>query len=101
MWASTTGQGRSQCLSVMVTITVCPIMRYSPLTRSCEKRPECLSPTRVAPFSLAAFLALASSEEEFMVVSILKVLATVLPSHYRDWLSEGSVANPTLLPSAS
>ncbi len=51
---STTGQGSSQCLSVMVTTTVCPLMRYSPLTNSCEKRPDPSSPASVAPFSLAA-----------------------------------------------
>ena len=62
---STRDQGTSQCLSVMVTITACPTVRYSPLTMSCEKRPACLSPTRVAPLSLAAFLALVSSEEGF------------------------------------
>jgi 2-succinyl-5-enolpyruvyl-6-hydroxy-3-cyclohexene-1-carboxylate synthase len=49
-------------LSVMVTITFCPTMRYSPLTMSCEKRPDCSSATRVAPLSLATFLALASSD---------------------------------------
>jgi hypothetical protein len=40
---------------------------------------------RVAPLSLAAFLALASSEVGFRVVSILKVLATIfiLPSFVR------------------
>src|SRR5215208_3044780 len=72
---STTGQGSSQCLSVMVTTTVCPTMRYSPLTNSCEKRPDLSSPTRMAPFSLAALLALASSEEGATPVSTLKVLA--------------------------
>jgi hypothetical protein len=43
---------------------------------------------RVAPLSLAAFLALASSEEGFRVVSILKVLATIfiLPSIARTFL---------------
>ena len=60
---STTGQGSSQCLSVMVTITFCPLMRYSPLTNSCEKRPDPSSPASVASFSLAALLPLASSEE--------------------------------------
>ena len=60
---STTGQGSSQCLSVMVTTTVRPLMRYSPLTNSWEKRPDPSSPPRMAPFSLAALLTLASSEE--------------------------------------
>jgi hypothetical protein len=62
----------------MVTTTVCPAMWYSPLTMSCEKRPDCLLPIRIAPLSLAAFLALVSSEDGFMVVSILKVLAAIL-----------------------
>jgi hypothetical protein len=74
---STTGQGNSQCFSVMVTITVCPTMRYSPVSDSWEKRPDLSSPTRVAPFSLAALLALASSEEGATLVSTLKVLATI------------------------
>jgi hypothetical protein len=45
-------------------------------------RADCLSPMRVTPLLLAAFLALLSSEEGFRVVSILKVLATIffLPS---------------------
>src|SRR3712207_2043815 len=57
-------------------------MRYSPPTISCEKRPECLSPMRVAPFSLATLLALASTESESTSVSMLKVLVTMffLPS---------------------
>ena len=33
------GHGTNQCLSVMVTVTDCPTMWYSPLTISCEKRP--------------------------------------------------------------
>ena len=60
---STTGQGSNQCLSVMVTTTFCPLMRYSPLTNSWEKRPDPSSPAKMAPFSLAALLPLASSEE--------------------------------------
>jgi hypothetical protein len=67
----------------MVTTTLCPTMRYSPLAISCEKRPECSSPTRVAPFSLAAVLALASSEEGATLVSTLKVLATIYFLPYR------------------
>ena len=69
-------------MSVMVTVTVCPTMRYSPVTISCEKRPDSLSPTRVAAFSFAALLALASSESGSIVVSMLKVLAKMffLPS---------------------
>jgi hypothetical protein len=62
-------------LSVMVTFTVRPTIRYSPLTISCEKRPDRSSPRRIASFSLAAFLA--SSEEGSTVVAMLKVLATI------------------------
>src|SRR5829696_4684817 len=64
---STMGQGSSQCLSVMVTTTLCPAMRYSPLTNSWEKRPDLSSPTRLAPFSLAALLA--SSDDGLTIVS--------------------------------
>jgi hypothetical protein len=62
-------------LSVMVTITVRPRLRYSPLTISCEKCPELSSPTSVAPFSLAALLALASIQEGLAAASMLNVLA--------------------------
>src|SRR5215211_7213492 len=72
---STTGQGSNQCLSVMVTTTVCPTTRYSPLTNSWAKRPDSSSPTRVAQLSLATLLALESSEEGETLVSTLKVLA--------------------------
>src|SRR5918997_70116 len=74
---STTGQGSSQYLLVMVTATACPAMRYSPPTMSCEKRPDCSPPTRVAPFSLATLLALASSEGGSTVVRMMKVLAAI------------------------
>jgi hypothetical protein len=50
---------------------------------SCEKHPDCLSPTRVAPLALAAFLALVSSEEGFRDVCILKVLATFFFLYHR------------------
>jgi hypothetical protein len=50
-------------------------MRYSPLTNSWEKRPDPSSPAKMAPFSPATLLALASSEEEETLVSTLKVLA--------------------------
>jgi hypothetical protein len=76
-WRSTTRQGSSQCLSVMVTITVRPRLRYSPLTIWCEKCPERSSPTSVAPFSLTALLALASIQEGLAAVSMLNVLAIV------------------------
>jgi hypothetical protein len=59
----------------MVTITVRPIMRYSPLIMSCEKRPERSSPTSFTPFSLAAFLAHTSNQEGLAEVSNLNVLA--------------------------
>ena len=58
-------------------------MWYSPLTDSWEKRPDLSSPTRMAPFSLAALLALASSEEGATLVSTLKVLATIYFLPYR------------------
>jgi hypothetical protein len=61
---------------------------------SCEKRPDCLLPIRIAPLSLAAFLALVSSEDGFMVVSILKVLAAILlpPILARGGLTEKTVS---------
>jgi len=62
-------EGLDRCFFVMVTTTLCPAMRYSPLTNSWEKRPDLSSPTRVAPFSLAALLALASSEVGLTIVS--------------------------------
>src|SRR3712207_1447998 len=65
----------------MVTITLCPTMRYSPLTMLWEKRPESLSPTRAASFSFATLLALASSDRGSIVVSMLKVLATLFLPH--------------------
>jgi hypothetical protein len=52
-------------------------MRYSPLAISWEKRPDRSSPSRVAPFSKAAFFALASSEGGLIIVSRLKVLTTI------------------------
>jgi hypothetical protein len=80
-WRSTTPQGSSQCLSVMVTITVRPRLRYSPLTIWCEKYPERSSPRSVAPFSLTVLLALASIQEGLAALSMLNVLAmlTFLP----------------------
>jgi hypothetical protein len=59
----------------MVTITVRPILRYSPLSILCEKRPDLSLPRSVTPFSLAALLALLSSKEELAAVSMLNVLA--------------------------
>src|SRR5215216_1980823 len=84
--ASTTGQGSSQCLSVMVTMTVFPSIRYSPLTNLWTKRPDPSSPTKVAPFSLAALLALASSEAGVALVCTLKVLAIVPSCSLRQTL---------------
>jgi hypothetical protein len=51
-------------------------------TMACEKRPDCLPPTRAAPFSLATLLALASSESGSTVVCMLKVLATIFSLPY-------------------
>jgi len=58
----------------MVTITVRPIIRYSPFSILCEKRPELSFPTSVTPFTLAALLALANSEEGLAAVSMRNVL---------------------------
>ena len=62
----------------MVTITVRPRLRYSPLTIWCEKCPERSSPTSVAPFSLTALLALASIQEGLAAASMLNVLAMLI-----------------------
>src|SRR5829696_5006146 len=59
----------------MVTVTVRPILRYSPLSILCEKRPELSFPASVTPFWLAAFVALAKSKEGLAAVSMPKVLA--------------------------
>src|SRR5215204_3514785 len=59
----------------MVTVTVRPILRYSPLSILCEKRPELSFPASVTPFWLAAFVALANSKEGLAVVSMPNVLA--------------------------
>ena len=59
----------------MVTITVRPSPRYSPLSILCEKRPELSSPESVTPFSLAALLALWSSKEGLAAISSVNVLA--------------------------
>ena len=49
-------------MSVIVTVTVRPAMRYPPASMECEKLTDRSSPTRVAPFSWAARLALARLE---------------------------------------
>ena len=59
----------------MVTITVRPILRYSPLSILCEKRPELSFPTSITPFWVAALLALAKSKEGLAAVSMRNVLA--------------------------
>ncbi len=63
-------------MSVMAP-TILPHMRHVPLIRACEKRPNCPSPTRTTPFSLAAFLALASSDGGSSVVYMLKVFVEI------------------------
>lgn len=66
-----------------------------------RETPDCQSPTRVAPFSLATFLTLASNDDESSVVSMLKVLVKVpFPPSYRPkdgprGLSPYSLANCT------
>jgi hypothetical protein len=62
----------------MVTITVRPILRYSPSSFLWEKRPELSFPTSLTPFSLAVLFALSSSKEGLAAVSMLIVLAMLL-----------------------
>jgi hypothetical protein len=62
----------------MLTISVAPILRYSPLSILCQKRPEPSLPTSVTPFWLATLLALSSSQEGLAEVSMLNVLAKTL-----------------------
>ena len=64
----------------MVTITLRPILRYSPSPILCEKRPELSFPKSLTPFSLAALLALSSSKEGLAAVSMLIVL--VMPGTF-------------------
>jgi hypothetical protein len=59
----------------MVTITVRPILRYSPSSILCEKRPDRPSPKSLMPFSLAVLFALSSSKVGLAAVTILNVLA--------------------------
>ena len=61
-----------------MTISVRPMMRYSPLSILCEKRPERSLPTSDMPFWLATLLALSSSKEGLAAVSMLNVLAKTL-----------------------
>jgi len=67
----------------MVTITVGPMMRYSPLSILCEKRPERSLPMSATPFSLPALLALSSSIEGLATVTMLNVLAMPVTSCLR------------------
>ena len=61
-----------------MTITVGPCLRYSPLSILCEKVPEFSFPTSLTPLALAVFLALWSSKEGLVAVSMRKVLAMPL-----------------------
>jgi hypothetical protein len=61
-----------------VTITVRPIIWYSPSSNLCEKCPEPSLPTSVTPFSLAVLLAPSSSRVGLAEVSILNVLAMLV-----------------------
>ena len=65
-----------------MTITVRPLMRYSPISILWEKRPERSFPTSLTPFSLATLLALASSKEGLAEISILNVLAMPVSAHH-------------------
>jgi hypothetical protein len=67
----------------MVAITVGPMMRYSPLSILCEKRPERSLLMSATPFSLAALLALSSSIEGLATVTMLNVLAMPVTSCLR------------------
>jgi hypothetical protein len=70
----------------MVTITLRPILRYSPSSILWEKRPERSFPKRITPFSLAALLALSSSKEGLAVVSMLIVFAMPVIFFARSFL---------------
>jgi hypothetical protein len=67
----------------MVTITVRPIIWYSPISILCEKRPETSLPTNLTPFALAALVALARSEEGLAAVSMPNVLTMPRPAARR------------------
>jgi hypothetical protein len=86
----------------MVTITVRPILRYSPSSFLWEKRPELSFPTNLTPFSLAALLALPSSKEGLAEVSILNVLAMPvsadhLPFTYLPFHTNGKTGQPHVM----
>jgi hypothetical protein len=70
----------------MVTITLRPILRYSPLSILCEKRPERSFPQSVTLFSLAVLFALSSSKEGLASVSMLIVLAMPVTFSLLGWL---------------
>jgi hypothetical protein len=79
----------------MVTITVCPCLRYSPLTMLCEKRPEPSFPTSVTPFSLAALLALASSKEELTLAPITTLNVLAILARLKCYFAESSSSSIT------
>ena len=66
-------------LSVMVTFTVLPSILYLPLTPFPEKLPDVVSPLKVAPFSVATFLASDTSVPGFFVAFMLKVRPSPSP----------------------
>ena len=61
-----------------MTVTVRPILRYSPLSIRCEKRPELSFPMSVTLFSLATLLALSSIQEGLAAATMLNVLAMLV-----------------------
>jgi hypothetical protein len=69
----------------MVTITLRPIVRYSPSSILCEKLPERSFPKRITPFSLAVLFALSSSKEGLAEVSMLNFLAMLLTFSLLGW----------------
>ena len=79
----------------MVTSTVRPITRYSPLTMLCEKRPERSSPTSVTPFSLAALLALASSKWGLTMVPISTLNDLAILARPNCYFAESSSSSIT------
>ncbi len=54
-------------------LTVLPSTLYLPSTPFPEKLPDVVSPLKVAPFSLATFLALDTNAVAFFAVFMLKV----------------------------
>jgi hypothetical protein len=82
----------------MVTTTVRPSLRYSPLSSRCEKRPELSLPKSLTPFSFATLLARPSNEEGLAPISMRSVLAIVAhPScRFAEESSSSSITSPSV-----